>query len=87
MMAQKKEEKASVPPTPGFKIPRQPSAMDTEYAKLFEMTTKNDDGPTAAPTMEHFLEALIKSLTTATTKSSLSNPAKWNGKDAGYSKW
>ena len=87
MMAQKREEKTNVPPTPGFKTPRQPKEKDTEYAKLVAMTAQKNAEPSATPTMENFLDALTKTLSNATTKSSISEPPKWDGKDAGYNKW
>ena len=88
MMQKRREETAVHPPAPtGFHTPNQPKPKDTENARLVAMTAKKDDAKPATPTMESFLDALTQSLTTATTKSSISEPAKWNGKDAGYGKW
>ena len=51
--------------TTGFKTPNPPKAKDIEYARLVEMSTEKTTAPQTTPTMENFLDALTKSLTTA----------------------
>ena len=69
------EERNTTGTTTGFKNPNQPTPQDIEYARLLEMSAAKTTAPQTTPTMEEFLNALTKSLTTATSKSSISEPA------------
>ena len=86
LMLEQKKDEAATSSTQGFQTPHHPKPKDKEYARLVALSTKKEAAPPVQQSLESFLEAFTSSLSNATSKASISEPAKWDGKDAGYSK-